>query len=82
MLAHELHQLGRVPRQADDLKARRLEQAGDALTQEDVIVCNHHTEVSHGQRRHPLMAIMRGFDRYVPEASVAVEPEGRAHPAA
>jgi hypothetical protein len=46
--ANQPHELGRIGRQTDDLKARRLEQAGDALAQEEVVVCDHHTEVSHG----------------------------------
>lgn len=52
VLANQRHQLRGIGRQTDDLEARRFEQASDALAQEEVVVCDHHTEVSHGRRRH------------------------------
>jgi 1,4-alpha-glucan branching enzyme len=52
VLTNQPHQLRRIDRQTDDLKVRRFEQASDALAQEEVVVCDHHTEVSHGRRRH------------------------------
>jgi hypothetical protein len=49
VLTHQPHQPGHIARQADNLKARRFEQAGDALAQEDIVVCDHHAEASHGR---------------------------------
>jgi hypothetical protein len=57
MLANQSHQFGHIARQTDHLKARRFEQTSDALTQQDVIVCDHHTQVSHDRRRHFVMGI-------------------------
>src|SRR5262249_36350960 len=50
VLAHQPHQLGHVARLADELKARTLEQAGDALTYEQIVIRDHETDRSHGRQ--------------------------------
>jgi len=56
VLADEPHQLGHIAGEADNDKARRFEQAGDALAQEDIVVCDHHAKASHGWGRHFVIA--------------------------
>jgi hypothetical protein len=57
MLANQSQQCGHIARQTDYLKARRFEQTSDALTQQDIIVCDHDTQVPHGRRSHFVMGV-------------------------
>ena len=42
-LANQRHQLGHIAHQSHNLKSRRFEEAGNALAQEDIVVCDDHS---------------------------------------
>ena len=50
VLANQSHQLGHIARQTDNLKSRRFEEAGNALAQEDIVVCDDHSSTALGLR--------------------------------